>query len=108
MELAFITWQWKASAWNALTRAVFKALDQPPQIQYIDMPHDLVSKYQNYSQAGMARNDQCIEKMLRQWSLEDAVIRLCEKNYLVSKNMVKLANTLRSRPSQSYGDWGFA
>lgn len=76
----------EASTWNALTRAVFKALDRPPQIQYIDMPHDLVNKYQNYSRADMAKTISVLKKDAQTMSLEDAVVDYV-KNYLVSKKI---------------------
>ncbi|CUI17177.1 ADP-L-glycero-D-manno-heptose-6-epimerase [Candidatus Protochlamydia naegleriophila] len=76
----------EASTWNALTRAVFKALDRTPQIQYIDMPHDLVNKYQNYSCADMAKTINVLKNEARTMSLEDAVVDYV-KNYLVSKKI---------------------
>jgi ADP-L-glycero-D-manno-heptose 6-epimerase len=39
--------------WNTFAGAVFKALDQEPKITYVDMPEDLVGKYQNYTCADM-------------------------------------------------------
>jgi ADP-L-glycero-D-manno-heptose 6-epimerase len=39
----------KAETWNDLAKGVFKALNIPANIQYIDMPADLKGKYQNYT-----------------------------------------------------------
>lgn len=41
------------TTWNQLAQAVFKALNKPSQIDYIDMPADLVRQYQNYTCAEM-------------------------------------------------------
>lgn len=43
----------ETTTWNALAKAVFKAVDRLPQIEYIDMPKDLVGQYQNYTCADM-------------------------------------------------------
>lgn len=45
----------EATTWNVLAKAVFKALDKPAQIEYIDMPSDLVKQYQNYTCADMGK-----------------------------------------------------
>ena len=37
------------STWNSLAGAVFKALSKPATIEYMDMPSDLVGKYQDYT-----------------------------------------------------------
>lgn len=42
------------ASWNQLIAAVFSALGRPPRIRYIDMPADLVGRYQNYTCADMA------------------------------------------------------
>lgn len=44
-----------ANSWNDMAKAVIKALDQPIRIEYIDMPHDLRGKYQNYTRAEMKK-----------------------------------------------------
>jgi ADP-L-glycero-D-manno-heptose 6-epimerase len=41
------------TTWNELAKAVFKALNKPVNIEYIEMPHDLASQYQNYTCAEM-------------------------------------------------------
>jgi ADP-L-glycero-D-manno-heptose 6-epimerase len=45
----------QAKSWLDLTHAVFKALDMEPNIEFIDMPEHLQSKYQYYTQAEMAK-----------------------------------------------------
>ncbi|MFN3306691.1 MAG: ADP-glyceromanno-heptose 6-epimerase [Candidatus Kapaibacteriota bacterium] len=41
----------KAQSWNSLARAVFKAMNLPPKIEYFDMPKEIESQYQNFTQA---------------------------------------------------------
>jgi ADP-L-glycero-D-manno-heptose 6-epimerase len=65
-----------ASTWNELARAVFKAIQKPVNIQYIDMPMDLIGKYQNYTCADMRKTGfQCRP-------LEEAVIEYV-RDYLI-------------------------
>jgi ADP-L-glycero-D-manno-heptose 6-epimerase len=45
----------QANTWLTLTRAIFAALDRPPQIDFIDMPEVLRGKYQYYTQADVAK-----------------------------------------------------
>ena len=62
-----------ASTWNALALAVYRALDRPPQIEYVDMPVELLNKYQNYSCADMKKTVQVLGKETVCLPLEDAV-----------------------------------
>lgn len=41
--------------WNELGKAVFKGLGLTEQIDYVEMPADLVGKYQNYTAADMTK-----------------------------------------------------
>jgi ADP-L-glycero-D-manno-heptose 6-epimerase len=41
------------TTWNQLATAIFKALNKPVHIEYIDMPQDLGAQYQNYTCADM-------------------------------------------------------
>ncbi|MBM3207681.1 MAG: ADP-glyceromanno-heptose 6-epimerase [Chlamydiae bacterium] len=41
------------TTWNALAKALFKALGKPEDIRYIDMPDTLIKQYQNYTCADM-------------------------------------------------------
>lgn len=41
----------KASTWNELVKAIFKAMDKDVNINYIDMPEDLKGKYQYFTEA---------------------------------------------------------
>ena len=44
-----------ARTFEDLARAVFAALDREPRIRFIDMPPELGSQYQNYTQADMGK-----------------------------------------------------
>lgn len=45
----------KPVSWNVLMKAIFKALDKDPKIEYIDMPAKLQKAYQNYTSADMTK-----------------------------------------------------
>ena len=47
--------QGKTSTWNELADALFRALNQKTQIEYIDMPPELAKQYQNYTCAEMSK-----------------------------------------------------
>jgi len=71
-----------ACSWNQLARAVFKALGKKENIEYIDMPSDLIGKYQNYTCAEMSKTKHVLQKEAECMPLEDAVADyVC--NYLV-------------------------
>ncbi|MGD8562065.1 MAG: ADP-glyceromanno-heptose 6-epimerase [Desulfarculaceae bacterium] len=70
--------------WNDLARAMFRALDMPVDIQYIDMPAHLRGKYQYFTQAEMTKLRQagCEHQCL---SLEDAVEKYLTEYLLVEE-----------------------
>lgn len=71
------------TTWNALAKAVFKALDKPEKIDYIDMPSDLMGQYQNYTCANMAKYKQMFNTLSPcQYSVEEAVLDYV-RNYLL-------------------------
>ncbi len=72
----------KASTWNELAFAVFKAIDMPLNIEYIDMPADLLGKYQNYTCADMRKTHKALKKDAAAMPLEETVIDYV-KNYLM-------------------------
>lgn len=43
----------KARSWNELVTAVYTAMNVTPKIEYIPMPDELASQYQNFTQADM-------------------------------------------------------
>lgn len=58
--------------WNALAGAVIKCLKGPISIHYIEMPEDLIGKYQNYTCADMSKS-KANGLLMSRFSLEDAV-----------------------------------
>ena len=44
-----------AHTWNDLAAALFKALDLPCDIRYIDMPDHLKDRYQYFTQADVSK-----------------------------------------------------
>ncbi len=71
-----------ASTWNQMARGVFKGIDKPVNIQYIDMPADLIGKYQNYTQADMSKTFKAIGKEAACMPFEEAVVEYV-RDYLV-------------------------
>ncbi len=62
------------STWNRLATALFKAMDYPVNIEYIEMPADLARQYQNYTCADMTKFEQTMSHQQRaQYSLEEGV-----------------------------------
>ncbi len=43
------------NTWNALADAIFKALDRPKNVEFIDMPEHLRDRYQYHTQADLSR-----------------------------------------------------
>ena len=62
-----------ASTWNALAHAVYQALQLPPQIEYIEMPKELLGKYQNYSKGEMTKTKAVLNEASECLSLNEAV-----------------------------------
>ncbi len=48
----------RSTTWNELAAAVFKALNKPTCIEYIEMPRTLADQYQNYTCADMKKYEQ--------------------------------------------------
>lgn len=71
----------RASTWNELASAVFNALGQKTKIDYIDMPADLIGKYQNYTCADMRKTAAVLGSETTCQPLEDSVIEYV-RNYL--------------------------
>ena len=51
----------KPTTWNELATAVFKALNKPAVIEYIEMPRELAAQYQNYTCAEMNKYGQPLQ-----------------------------------------------
>ena len=43
----------QARTWNDLVKALFNVMNKPEDIQYIDMPKDIQSHYQYFTEANM-------------------------------------------------------
>lgn len=71
-----------AGTWNQVAQGVFKALNKPANIQYIDMPADLIGKYQNYTCADMKKTHAVLGKTAHCMPLEDSVVDYVS-NYLL-------------------------
>lgn len=71
-----------AGSWNEIARAIFQAIDKPANIQYIDMPVDLIGKYQNYTCADMTKTNKVLGPAAKCMPLSDSVIEYV-KDYLI-------------------------
>ncbi len=70
------------STWNQVAHAIFNALNMQGRIEYIDMPSDLIGKYQNYTCADMQKTKKVFKKDFSTTSLEVAVKDYVQ-NYLL-------------------------
>ncbi len=61
-----------ANTWNSLANGIFKALNVPPNIEYIDMPNSVRNQYQYYTKATMSKLAQTGCPM-PQYSLDDGI-----------------------------------
>ncbi|HRD54868.1 MAG TPA: ADP-glyceromanno-heptose 6-epimerase [Parachlamydiaceae bacterium] len=71
-----------ASSWNQLAHALFKALAKKAEIEYVEMPPDLIGKYQSYTLASMEKTKSVLKEACTCMPLEDAVIDYV-RNYLM-------------------------
>lgn len=71
-----------ASTWNDLVNGVYSAMGRPTEIEYIDMPPELVNKYQNYSRADMTKTKSVLKGKIECMSLHDSVGDYV-KNYIL-------------------------
>lgn len=72
----------RASTWNELATAIFEAVELPVKIEYIDMPLDLIGKYQNYTCADMRKTAQALGASATCMPLKVAVADYV-RNYLL-------------------------
>jgi ADP-L-glycero-D-manno-heptose 6-epimerase len=63
----------QARSWNDLVKAVFKAMNKEPKIEYIDMPETLRPKYQYFTQADAKKLREAGKYTKAFTSLEDGV-----------------------------------
>lgn len=77
----------KASTWNRLASAIFKAMEREPVIEYVDMPENIKNQYQYKSEANLSKLFQAgYNKPFT--SLEDSV-RDYIVNYLAKDEYLK-------------------
>jgi ADP-L-glycero-D-manno-heptose 6-epimerase len=74
-----------AGTWNQVAKAVFKALDLPVNIQYIEMPEDLKGKYQNYTCADMKKTKAVLGDKANCMPLEETVVEYVRQYILKEK-----------------------
>lgn len=72
----------QARSWNDIAHAVFKALKMPTKIEYINMPADLLGKYQNYTRAEMEKTSAVLKADAQCRPLEDTVVEYI-RHYLL-------------------------
>jgi len=83
----FNTGTGQARSFNDLAHAVFKAMEQTPNIIYVDMPETLRTQYQSFTQANMEQLSRCgYSKPFL--SLEKGVERYV-KDYLMQENIYR-------------------
>lgn len=71
--------------WNELATGVISALERPIKIEYIEMPKDLIGKYQNYTCAQMNKS-KTHNLYLPRYSLKDAVQDYVQNYILIGKH----------------------
>ena len=69
--------------WNTIAEGVIEGVEPTGKIEYIEMPKDLLGKYQNYTCAEMGKSHSSKLKM-PQFSLKEAV-KDYVTNYVVPK-----------------------
>lgn len=75
----------EARSWNDLASAMFKAMGKRPDIEYVDMPGNLIPKYQYFTEAemGKLREAGCDHKFMPlEDSVKDYIGYLKEDRYL--------------------------
>jgi ADP-L-glycero-D-manno-heptose 6-epimerase len=74
----------RPTTWNQLATAIFHALNQPVNIEYIDMPADLVKQYQNYTCADMTKFS-ATHQLSFDYDIEKAVQDYIQEHLLADK-----------------------
>lgn len=72
----------KPTSWNSVAQAIFDALELPKAIEYIDMPEDLVGKYQNYTAADMEKTRRTLGQAAETTPISEAIATYV-KDYLL-------------------------
>ena len=72
-----------ATTWNELATALFKALEIPVNIEYIDMPQSLAAQYQNYTRADMSKYKKALDtQKTTAFSIESGVADYVQNHLL--------------------------
>lgn len=75
----------RPGTWNEIAEGVFEALGIPTNIEYIDMPKDLIGKYQNYTCADLTKTGSAIGKTSQCTPLKEAVVQYVRDYLLPNK-----------------------
>jgi ADP-L-glycero-D-manno-heptose 6-epimerase len=75
----------QANSWNSLAAAVFDAVGRPRNIEYIDMPEDLIGKYQYYTRAETEKLEKALGESAATPSLQESVKDYVCNHLLVGK-----------------------
>lgn len=73
----------KPNTWNDLAKAVFKGIQKPANIEYIDMPKDIIG-YQNYTCADMGKTQETLKEKAKCVSLDKSVVEYV-REYLIAR-----------------------
>lgn len=77
----------KTTTWNQLAHSLFRALNKPTQIAYIDLPAELSLQYQNYTCADMGKFHKIFStdlKAIQMTPIEESVREYVQKYLLQS------------------------
>jgi ADP-L-glycero-D-manno-heptose 6-epimerase len=72
----------RAGTWNEVAEAVFTGIDKPSSIEYIEMPKDLIGKYQNFTCAYMSKTTAALKIEAICVPLKDSVVEYV-RDYLI-------------------------
>ena len=75
----------RPGTWNEMAHGVFEALQLPSRIEYIEMPKDLVGKYQNYTCADLAKTSNAIGSASTCRPLKETVVEYVRDYLLPNK-----------------------
>lgn len=75
----------KPGTWNEMAEGVFEALNKPSQIEYMEMPKDLVGKYQNYTCADLSKTAAAIGSHAACRPFKETVVEYVREHLLPNK-----------------------
>ena len=71
--------------WNEMAEGVFEALKKPAQIEYMEMPKDLMGKYQNYTCADLNKTTTALGKLAVCRPFKESVVEYVREYLLHNK-----------------------